>query len=312
MKLFYNVLSGVGIILWTLCFFFGFNYTQNGALVVSVPIAVFVLIALGFFIWRLTIVATQKGKKSKIAEYGLIGMYAIVSLVTAYFIIHVVAVTTQYKVEIQDSAKKEMQELGRIFGSSETAGSYMSYVADKLGTYKIQLEGEGLSEGTISVKSAKLETELVTGSGYAALETEVIDFLGRCDYSVNNWVFLTVGSYLAQLEANKGAWEQQVVECSTKTEYTKNEPYDCKSQYSDLNLTEKLTETSLGNFSIASILLIIILQLMMMLTYIVSRPRIPKPIGIKDPGIRSYDSTTGVSGDDNNVNDKSNKENWVN
>ena len=311
MKVFYNVLSGVGVILWTLCFFFGFNYTQNGALVVSIPIAVFVLIALGFFIWRLTVVSTQKGKKSGIAEYGLIGMYAIVSLVTAYFIIHAVAVTTQYKVEIQDNAKKEMQELGRIFGSSETAGSYMSHVSDKLGTYKIQLEGEGASEGTINVKSAELEAELVTNSGYAALETEVIDFLGRCDYSVNNWVFLTVGGYLTQLEANKGAWEQQVVEYSTKAEYTKNEPYDCESKYTNLNLTEKLTETSLGNFSIASLVLIILLQLMMLLTYLVARPRTPKPQPVpKDMGIRSYESTSNDAGD--NINNKSNNENWEN
>lgn len=296
--------------MWTLCFFFGFNYTQNGVLVVSIPIALFVLIVLGFFIWRLTVVSTQKGEKAGIAEYGLIGMYTIVSLVTAYFIIHVVAVTTQYKVEIQDNAKKEMQELGRIFGSSETAGSYMSYVADKLGTYKIKLEGEGVSEGTINVKSAELETALVTGSGYATLETEVIDFLGHCDYSVNNWVFLTVGSYLTQLEANKRTWEQRVVEYSTKTEYTKNEPYDCESQYSNLNLAEKLTETSLGSFSIASLVLIILLQLMILLTYIVSRPRTPKPIPIDDDvvGVRSYHSTTNVASD----NDKSNKENWVN
>lgn len=299
MKTFLDVLSGIGIVLWTVCFFFGLNYVQSGALMVSVPVALFLGIALGFFIVQMKRKSNPEPgehvKHAQTLEFVLLGLYLVACLFSAVFICHMVAVSTDYQTEIQNKAKNQMEELGRIFGTAETAGSYMEYVTDKLDTYRIEQEGKNKDKGTIEVEQAALETELCTTSGYLKLESEVKNFLGSCYYMVENWNWFRVGNYLERLQANKPLWEEKVVECSTKASYTQNEPFNCRSEYNYSSLTAPLTRLSLGECSMGAILLILILQLMILLTYVAGRPAGGSIEGFrsKDPGIRSWDDKMG-------------------
>lgn len=299
MKTFLNILSGIGIILWTIGFFFGLNYVQSGALMVCLPVALFLGVALGFFIWQMKRKSNpepgEHAKRTQSYEFLLLGLYTIVCLCSAVFICHMVAVTTAYQSDIQNKAKIQMVELGRIFGTAETAGSYMQYVTDKLDTYRIEQEGKNKKPSTIEVEQAALETELCTTSGYLKLESEVKNFLGSCYYVVENWNWFMVGNYLQRLQANKPLWEKKVEECSANVSFTRNEPYDCRSEYNYSGLTLPLTRLSLGNCSPGAILLILILQLMILLTYIVGRPagRSIEGFRSQDPGIRSWDDEMG-------------------
>jgi len=195
-----------------------------------------------------------------------------VSLGSAIFLCHFVKVSLVDQKEVQNKAKQQMQELGRIFSDDCIAGSYMQWVADETDNLRIKLEGEGMVESTIKVKMSDLENELLETSGFNQLKNEVNEFLSHCDYSVSNWVWLTVPNYLSNLQENKPVYEQKVVECSKLSAYTAESPYDCNSKYSYPDLAKTLEQVSLSDIGLWSVLLVVILQILILLSYLAGRP----------------------------------------
>ena len=295
-KMFFLILCCLGLILWAVGFFFGFNYIQNGALMVSIPVAIFVLVLMGGMIYLMKRFCNPNGadnyRVAKNTEKVALVIYAIASLCTAVYIGHFVSVSMNDKTVIQDQVDKELKELDRIFDISEqpVAGSYMSWVLDECENYKIKLQGEGRDSSTIIVKVAELEDELVNQSGFSNLQDNVQKFLGECSYSVKNWVWLTVSEKISLLEANKEIWEKEAEQCALKSEYAKNEPYKCNQTVSFSNIASPLTTISGKDFSIPAIILIIVLQIMILLSYLADRPNTGRdPIKYKNNDfVRSY------------------------
>lgn len=295
-KVFFLILCGLGLILWAVGFFFGFNYTQSGALMVSIPVSLFVLVLMGGMIYLMKRFCDPRGddnyQVAKNTEKAALFIYIIVSLCTAVYIGHFVSVSMNDKTTIQDQVTKELQELDRIFDNSDSpvSGSYMSWVVDECENYKIKLQGDGMDSTTIVVKVAELEDELVEKSGFSSLRDNVRKFLGECNYSVKNWVWLTVSEKISLLEANKSIWEGAVEECALKTEYAKNEPYKCNSTENHTEIASPLTKISGSDFSISALILIIVLQIMILLTYFAERPDTGKdPTKYKNSNfVRSY------------------------
>ena len=297
-KTFFLILCVLGLILWTVGFFFGFNYTQSGALMVSIPVSIFVLVLMGSMIYLMKRFCNPNGadnyRVAKNTEKAALVVYIIVSLCTAVYIGHFVSVSMNDKTTIQDQVTKELQELDRIFDDSDTpvSGSYMSWVLDECENYKIKLQGDGMDSTTIVVKVAELEDELVEKSGFSNLRDNVRKFLGECNYSVKNWVWLTVSEKISLLEANKSIWEESVEECALKSEYAKNEPYKCNSTENHTDIASPLTSISGSDFSISALILVIVLQIMILLSYLADRPNTGRdPIRYKNNDFaRSYGS----------------------
>lgn len=295
-KTFFLILCGLGLILWAVGFFFGFNYTQSGALMVSIPVSLFVLVLMGGMIYLMKRFCDPRGadnyRVAKNTEKAALVIYIIVSLCTAVYIGHFVSVSMNDKTAIQDQVTKELQELDRIFDDSDTpvSGSYMAWVLDECENYKIKLQGDGMDSTTIVVKVAELEDELVEKSGFSTLRDNVHKFLGECNYSVKNWVWLTVSEKISLLEVNKSIWEEAVEQCALKSEYAKSEPYLCNSSENYTDIASPLNSLSLSDFSISAIILIIVLQIMILLTYISDRPNTGRdPIRYKNNDfVRSY------------------------
>jgi hypothetical protein len=273
MKIFLNILSGAGILIWVFAFFIGFNYVQNGALIVSVPIALILGIVMGVLIWGLKRYSnppsgTHVGR-AKIAEYILFGVYVLVVLVSAIFINHTVVVTTKYQKQIQQMAQNQIGELERIFGTAETAGSYLSYVANKINVYGIELEGKKIDAGTIETRQSVLENALC--SEFNNLKTEAEASLNDYKPSIMDWNWFTVGNNLKLLQDNKSKWEKEIVGFSTKVDYTKDEPYDCGTT-NDAPVKD-LSDIDSADIAIGAIALMLILQMVILSTYLMGRPR---------------------------------------
>ncbi len=321
-KIFFLVLCGLGLTLWCVAFFFGFNYTQNGALMVSIPVTLFVLLMMAGLIFLMRKFCNPNGadnyRVAKNTEKASLVIYVIVSLCSAIYIGHFVTVSMNDKTAIQDKVDKELKELDRIFDMSDdtpVAGSYMAWVMDECENYRIKLQGEGMASTTIETKVAELEDELVIQSGFSTLQDNVQKFLGECSYSVKNWIWLTVSEKISLLEANKKQWEDEAEQCAMKSDYTKDEPYKCNSTENYTDIASPLTNLSWSDFSISAIILIIVLQFMILLTYISERPNTGRdPIRYKNNDfVRSYGAKKKTSSDfsssANLVNEESKQDN---
>lgn len=276
-NLFLTILSYIGLVLWAVAFFFGFNYFEEGSLMVSIPVAVFLLIVMGMMVFAMKKFSRGQQENAMQAKNSHIiasVIYAIVALGSAIFLCHFVKVSADYQEDIQVKATQEIQELANTFSEESVPGSYVSWVLDQVDTYGIQLEAEGKDNGTIKVKKSELEGQLMDDSGFSALQSEVNDFLSSCNYSVSNWVWLTVPNYLTRLEENKKEYESKVKEYSASTSFTAEggDPFSPNSDYNYSGLAEQLTKISADDLGLWSIVLIVILQLFILLDYFVGKP----------------------------------------
>ena len=280
-KMFFLILSVLGLVIWAVSFFFGFNYTQNGALMVSIPVALFVLALMGGMVYLMKRFCNPNGADNyavaKNTERAALVIYIIVSLCTAIYVGHFVSVSMNKQAEIQDNVKKEYLELYRIYADKKSVqGSYVEWVEKQCASYSDSLSG--FSQGTIDTKVNDLRNTLINKSGFTSLQREVNTFLNDLEASVSSWDWLTVSETVSILEANKEEWKKAPEQFALASDYTKNEPYQSNSQVNFTDIASPLTNLSGSDFSISAILLIIVLQVMILLTYISERPN-----GGRDP-----------------------------
>ena len=298
-KIILLVLCIIGLLLWAIGFFFGFNYIQKGALMVSIPVAFFVFLLMGFMIFLMKRNSDPQGvdnyRLAKNTERAAIVIYTIVSLCTAIFLGHFVNVTMNEKTVVQDKVSKELGELERIFDMPEIdesaeasaqmedialydpmEGSYLKWVNDQADNYQIELSSLNQDSSTVDVRVQSLTDSLLVQSGFWSLQHEVNRFLDNCYYAVDNWNWLTVSEKVSMLESNKEEWENKVEECARFCKYTQNEGYKCNSKEHYSDIAAPLTSLSAKDLSISAILLIIVLQVMILLSYITGRPKTGK------------------------------------
>ena len=68
-KTIFLILCVLGLVLWAVAFFFGFNYAQKGALMVSIPVAVFVFLLMGGLVYLMKRFCNPQGRDNyKVAK----------------------------------------------------------------------------------------------------------------------------------------------------------------------------------------------------------------------------------------------------
>lgn len=296
---FLEILTYVGLLLWAVAFFFGFNYVAKGSLMVSIPVSVFLLLVMGVLIFAMKKFSrgvqdnAQKAQNTHILASVL---YALVVLGTAIFLCHFVKISTEDQTAIQIKAQNAIEELATSYSEEPVSGSYLAWVVDRCDSYRIQLEGEGMAKGTIETRVAELESALCE-NGFSEEQGKILDFLSSCRYSVNNWVWLTIPNYLSRLESEKTVDEANLIDYSKQSDFTADEPFIPSSAHNYTDLTAPLESISASDLSIYGIILVVILQILILLSYFVGKPDTGQaPVKYKGPWGRSFDANAGTSG----------------
>ncbi|MFK8272621.1 hypothetical protein ACI760_03020 [Capnocytophaga canimorsus] len=289
MKMFFNVLSGIGIFLWVIAFFVGFNYTQGSALVVSISVSLCLAIALSFLIYQLkkksNPAAGEHRKKAKVAEYVLLGLYVVICIASILHINHAIVVT-DYQVEIQGKAEKQIQELRNMIDSESIRGSYLNYVSDKAYTYNKKLEAENEDEGTRETKVEILKMTLT--DGYDGLKNEIETSLDDYEQVIYNWNYILVASKLQLLQKNKLIWEEEIKKLSTQSDVTLLEPYEVTSVHNYTDLTKNIEKATFKNVLYPTGLFVLVVQILILLGYFVGKPTSSKITGYKGDGVATW------------------------
>lgn len=294
MKLFLNILSGVGLLLWFACFTLGYNFQEGGALTMSILLGVFILVVMTLLIYLLKRWSHPTGSDHKAnalsKEIVCVVIYLVVVVLTASGVAQFITVESSVRSEVTPLARNRMQAIDRVFGDSNVSGSYLAYVEEKSGTLeekeKAQYAHQGLSseqiDKNVAVKVDVFESNVI-GEKYDHLAGQAKSLLDKAGTAIGYWNPFTVCENLAKLDNEPAKWAEELKELSTQDEWTKNEPYEASfGVSSEDNLLNWVQDPIGGVFSGMAILLIIVMQIMIILTYFVNRdweisgPRKPK------------------------------------
>lgn len=294
MKTFLSIVSVIGTLLWATAFFFGFNYYVGGALMLSIPLAVFLALILGGSVFLMIKKSQDKDAVSRRTERLAIAVYVLFSLLSVVFIGHFVDVTINKKKAIQDEALAQIEELSLTFDAgdgSPRAGSYEEYVADNVYTYGVNLEG--LEPGTIDAKKSELMSDLLD-DGFVRLQDYVNQELDYAKGTIEGWNWLYVSQRLEQLEKNKEDWENSVKAQSRNSEYTRGtmDFYKPTSVHNNFEIFSGLRTIDMFNaFNLYTVVLVVVLQFMMIFIYFAARPN-------RGSGPRQYKGSAAGTWDD--------------
>lgn len=275
MKIFLNVLSGIGLLAWCSCFALGFNYQQGGALTISLLLFVFLIAFLGMLLylmkrWSNPKISDHKANAKK-REMICGALYVLAIIFSVGGVAQFITVQTSVKNEVSPLVQQRIMELERVFGDENTQGSYLHHIQEIImPTYTKYLESKYDDDNTIQLALSRLQDELTKDGDFTVLQDNVESFLGYCRYSVQNWVPWTVSAYISELDNNIGDWEAQVTEMSTNHEWASSEPFVINSIAKD-KLVNRIINPSDSIFSGLAILLMIVMQVVILLSYLAGR-----------------------------------------
>ena len=271
-----RIISYVFILLWGLAFFVGYNYAKAGDYFVSAIVTVIALIFMGgvfYFMLRLndSPIEALGVKGSLTLKWVMIALYAAISLFMAVYINHMGIVSATDKTDIQDKVKKEIQELRTTFNINEDQplpNSYYKWVDEQLAIYGDSLERT--RPASKEAELAQMEDQLMEESNFSALSNEVNTALNQIANAVNNWNIITVVHEIGILQSNKSRWEAEVENCS-RSNTISEETFKCTSEHNYSELLDSIVNVSLRPSWLAIILMIVI-QFFILLSYFASRP----------------------------------------
>lgn len=281
-----RIISYVFILLWGLAFFVGYNYAKAGDYFVSAIVTVIALIFMGgvfYFMLRLNDAPIEAlGVKGSLTlKWVMIALYAAISLLMAVYINHMGIVSATDKTDIQDKVKKEIQELRTTFDYNEeyppAPNSYYEWVTEQLAIYGDSLDRTRPASKEIDL--TYMEDQLLAGSGFTALKEDVNTALNQVFSAVNNWNIITVVHEIGILQSNKSQWEADVENCS-RFNTVSEETFKCTSEHNYSDLSNNIVNVSLRPSWLAIILMLVI-QFFILLSYFVSRPTYQSVDGFK-------------------------------
>jgi ABC-type multidrug transport system fused ATPase/permease subunit len=272
LKLVFMIISIIGLLFWTVCCFLGLYFATDGKLMIAIPVALVIALAL-FFSYLLMLKMQDKsatqGNRDRAKTLGIIMLcvYAVVTVCSAFYINHLVK-TYDSKSDIQRTAAAAIEELDVTFSEdANTENSYRDYVYTELGRYKrhVRVNPESITTDT-TLLWPKFNESLLE-NGYQNLETTVNETTSQIRASVvDGWYLPTLLTRLKELE-RKTEWEEKVVEFSKNHEYTQDDPFVPVSTVSSANLSDPLTHADF-KVSIPAILIMLALQVIILLGYL--------------------------------------------
>lgn len=291
-KIILNTLCVIGLILWVLCFYIGFAYYRPDAVMTTIIAAVFVFLLMGGLVYLMkrfgdpaSLAGDINYNVARNTERLCWVIYAIISLVSAVFILHFVNIDLNHKDRIINDANNQVEELARIFALPETKtqDSYCDWVEKRVKAYTENIK----NEGTRKAQAAKKRSELMPPNCKMLL-TQADDLRGYSAWSLQNtWYWWFGGAnQMQQLETMKPKYEAELMEYSKAA---KGAVYDMNAIHHE-PLTKELANLSGNDVTFMGILLVLILQALILLAYIAFRPNRPDgPTRAKGDGIRVYD-----------------------
>lgn len=263
----------VALMIWAGCFAMGFNYGHGDSLVVSIVLLVAVFAIMGIDIFMLNkFVDPQEmlnRDKAKIKEIACIVVYAVMVLLTMGGFAHFITVQTEVKSSVRQLAKDRIQELRTMFGKETDEGSYWAYMTELSATYRNMQKENNTSESTVNSRVAEFEDEMMGDGSFEELRSKAKAFLKECDYSVENWIPWNVVEYLTKLDANTEEWYEKLRALSDKNEWVqKTGEHYVSPVKNEEKLAPKVLTPKTSDFGLLAIVLIVVLQIMVLLTYI--------------------------------------------
>lgn len=267
-KILFLVLSILGLLLWAVAFLFGFSYTSAGEWYVGLAVTLLGVALMGWCVYMINKTNGERKASSRYAQKACFVLYVVIALLSVWYVCHFIKVSTNDMRSIQASVEEQMTEIKRIFLSgAEERGSYEEWVVEQEAGYQAQLEGDGVASGTIETEVTTLDDAIMNNSDFEDLKTNVENFVSGCEKNIVTWNYLGVQKYLSQLDDKKDEYKNKIEEISAGSKVTEAEPFMCIYKSNDKELGKPLLELSAKDFSVLSIVLVIVLQFMILLGY---------------------------------------------
>lgn len=267
-KILFLVLSILGLLLWAVAFLFGFSYTSAGEWYVGLAVTLLGVALMGWCVYMINKTNGERKASSRYAQKACFVLYVVIALLSVWYVCHFIKVSTNDMRSIQASVGEQMTEMKRIFLSdAEERGSYAEWVYEQEAGYQAQLEGDGVASGTIETEVTTLDDAIINNSDFEDLKTNVENFVNGCEKNIVTWNYLGVQKYLSQLDDKKDEYKNKIENISACSKVTEAEPFECIYNSNDKELGKPLLELSAKDFSVLSILLVIVLQFMILLGY---------------------------------------------
>ena len=245
MKTALKIVGLVGLVLWTACCFFGLFYATNGN---WLPAIVFtLLLAVALFLSYLLMLKMQDsnvtmGNRDRAKRTGIIMLcvYIIASLVSAFYINHLVKTEIDEKDQVKAQALQAVNELKTFFNTdTETEGNYRWYVESiALPTYETKWleKNEGMSTESHQYESDMEDFESyllgISDSGnsdaFNGMEKTVNKDVKTMEKVFKNWNVFTSPAAIKQLqhlEKQKPEYEKWLSDWAKSREDEKYEEY---------------------------------------------------------------------------------------
>lgn len=291
-KIIFNALCVIGLILWAICFYIGFAYYRPDAVMTTIIAAVFVFLLMGALVY----VMKRFGDPASLAgdiNYNVARnterlawvLYAIISLVSAVFILHFVNIDLNHKDRILNDANNQVEEMSRIFAKPEkkVQDSYCDWVEKRVKAHTENIK----NEGTRRTEAAKKRNDLIPDECKTLLnKAEKLrgDTRGVIQYTLDWWS--RGANQMQELEQRKPEYEAELMQYSKAA---KGAVYDMNAVHHE-QLTGELKRLSVDDITFMGILLALILQALILLTYIAFRPKHRNaPVRTKADGVSTYD-----------------------
>lgn len=269
-----TTLCVVGILLWAVCFFFGFYYHYG--VWTGIPIALGVGLFMGFFMWmaekyKAETVDVVKARKKEILSLAL---YVVFSFGSGIFVYHLMTVEVNSKGTIILEAGKQIGNIENYFGDTSLSESYRHYVDERVGDKKRQMESwYGVDPNEVALAGNSLRDSLINGSGYSSLEIYTKKFVKQFKQNViNNWSVFDVHNCLKSLEFLQRSCKE-VIEYSKKRNLVAV-AYECKVQNDTVILTKYLQiggHKGTSGSSLLFFIVVVVLQGMILVKYFMTQ-----------------------------------------
>lgn len=204
-----NILSILGLALWTVGAFIGLFYISGGSYGISIPLAIAIGGLMSLFLYlmrRYTGFCATGYRIREASKYKWIYfvLYLIMALGSVLFVMHSVAVTTTIKNESQTQALEDLRGLLNLVDASGPDGSYVKYVNGQIDRYRQDNWSENPS--TLNFESQQLRQKLMENSGFNRLQNQVTEYWKTADYTVRNWDLMYLPSTINTFNDRQSIW----------------------------------------------------------------------------------------------------------
>lgn len=191
-----------GLLLLIAGVFLGLNFLTKGVLYISIPIALLIGAIAQILVINLCKQkrATSNLKAAKKMQSLLLGLYAIVIIVTIPFFLHFITVSIKDKSEIQEYYKKDIATF------KVTTDNFKREVLTFKGLLKQDLENKSVT----SIDQQVDRTIKPLQDNYNEVTTKSQDYITRFTNALDYWNLFTIGNYVEGWNRNKSAWENQL------------------------------------------------------------------------------------------------------